>query len=563
MTPSPSTSRPPKSRVRALLSAFASYDGDPRAHLGARLSVFFLVFAALIVGLFFASLATLAILGGVRPAFSDRTTFAVHASIQASLAGTMAISWAIARYAKLSLEALLVLEAIALGLIGILSGIWITIIPLHYRPEIAILLATAHTLVGRAALVPSTPSRTAAIGAITLLPILIGTYFAYREGALPEWLKPAMASVSLAGVWGCITVVFTVITSRVIYGLRRRVEHAMQLGQYTVERLLGRGGMGAVYVARHALLRRPTAVKVLEAELAGPEAIARFEREVQTTSELTHPNTVAIYDYGRTPDACFYYAMEYLDGFDLETLVRADGPQPPARVAHILRQISSALAEAHARGLVHRDIKPANIMLCERGLLPDFVKVLDFGLVRIEEPGDPTLSVELAVRGTPLYMAPEAAATPGKVDHFADLYSLGALAYFLLCGHPPFSGRSALEIVSRQLADAPVPPSMRTSRSIPGSLEAVVMRCLEKEPERRPQSAAQLCDVLDSLDGIEAWSESDARRWWTERAPELRAAPAAASGTPPATVLIDLGRRHSPVEVGAETLPAHVGVARD
>ena len=190
--------------------------------------------------------------------------------------------------------------------------------------------------------------------------------------------------------------------------------------------------MGKVYRARHALLRRPTAVKLLEAASASGEAVTRFEREVQAASSLTHPNTIAIFDYGRTPEGVFYYAMEFLDGITLGELVGEDGAQPESRVVFIMRQMVESLAEAHAAGMIHRDLKPSNVMLCERGGLRDFAKVLDFGLVRAEDSDDLTVTSVESLTGTPLYLSPEALESPETVSPRSDVYQLGAIAYYLL-----------------------------------------------------------------------------------------------------------------------------------
>jgi serine/threonine-protein kinase len=427
---------------------------------------------------------------------------------------------------------------------------------MRFRPELSVLLGMAHVLVGRAALVPSTALRTTMVGLVTLQPIAIANYYAAMQPTAPAWLRPASSSLAMTVVWCVLIVALSTVTSRVIYGLRRKVQAAMHLGQYTVEKLIGRGGMGAVYLARHSLLRRPTALKVLESDAAGAEAIARFEREVQTTSQLTHPNTVAIYDYGRTPDSCFYYAMEYLDGFDLETLVRADGPQPAGRVAHILRQVCGALAEAHGMGLIHRDIKPANIMLCQRGFQPDFVKVLDFGLVRTQSLTGPDLSAEHRLRGTPLYMAPETILS-SEIDERTDVYGIGAVAYYLLAGQPPFSGQSAVEVMARQVREAPVPPSQRSGRDLPGGFEALVLACLEKEPIMRPRSMVALRAAIDRLD-VEPWTEAVARNWWRERAHRVRDARLRREqqDSAPTTVVVDLGERQAPGLESTQTVQA-------
>jgi serine/threonine-protein kinase len=409
----------------------------------------------------------------------------------------------------------------------------------------------AHLLVGRAAIVPSSARRTLIVGAVSLVPVLGATcVIVTREGA-PGWLTSPGAQVFTMSVWASAMLALSTTVSRVIYGLRRQANQSMQLGQYRVERLIGRGGMGTVYLARHALLRRPTALKVLEPGAAGDAAIARFEREVHATSLLTHPNTVAIYDYGRTPDARFYYAMEYLDGLDLARLVARYGPQPPARVVHVLRQVCEALIEVHGRGLIHRDLKPANIMLCERGLRPDFVKVLDFGLVREHQPSVLGLSGEHAVHGTPLYMAPESITSPGEVDVRADIYAIGAVGYFLLAGAPPFEGSTVTEVMHRLVRDRPRPPSSRLGGEVPPKLEALVLACLEKNPQRRPASAADLLAALEAL-ALEPWTIASARTWWREasRAEPAAASPQEAADPVPPIVAMDVARRD---DIGMES----------
>jgi serine/threonine-protein kinase len=262
------------------------------------------------------------------------------------------------------------------------------------------------------------------------------------------------------------------------------------------------------------MLRRPTAVKLLPPEKAGQAALERFEREVQLTARLSHPNTVAVFDYGRTPDGVFYYAMEYLDGTNLDTLVREDGPQPPARVAHVLRQVASALVEAHGIGLIHRDVKPENIILCERGGVPDVAKVVDFGLVKDLERGGAALSRADVVQGTPLYLSPEAITAPDRVGAPGDLYALGAVGYYLLTGQHVFGGATLVEVCSHHLHTLPVPPAERLGRPVPASLEALLLSCLEKDPARRPASALALREALGDLAGVGAWSEQEARDWW-------------------------------------------------
>jgi eukaryotic-like serine/threonine-protein kinase len=273
--------------------------------------------------------------------------------------------------------------------------------------------------------------------------------------------------------------------------------------------------MGVVYQAAHAMLRRPTALKLLQAGHDDDEHAARFEREVQLTSQLTHPNTIAVYDYGRTPEGVLYYAMEYIEGIDFEHLVEHEGPLPPGRVVFLLEQVLGALGEAHSIGLIHRDIKPANLMVCRRGGLADFVKVLDFGLAK-QLSGAVDISLGEALVGTPHYLAPES--IRGKdVGPAADLYALGAVAYFMLTGRTVFEGSSVVEIGVQHLEIAPMPPSERGGRPIPPSLEKCVLRCLAKDPAARPASAAALAKELAALSDFEPWTQDDAERWWDER----------------------------------------------
>ncbi len=365
--------------------------------------------------------------------------------------------------------------------------------------------------VGRAIFVPSPAGRTALVS--------LGVA-AFVQGVTARFAPtPDLARVipiESLRVWSLIlsagAVALATVASHVIYGLRQQVRQALQLGQYTLEEKLGEGGMGTVYRARHAMLRRPTAVKLLPPEKVGESSLERFEREVQLTALLSHPNTVAIFDYGRTPDGIFYYAMEYLEGVDLESLVRRHGPQPPARVVHILKQVCGSLGEAHARGLIHRDVKPANIILCERGGFPDVAKVVDFGLVKDLEEGQGITQAD-TLTGTPLYLAPEAIRGE-EVDGRADLYALGGVGYFLLSGRNVFEGKTLVEICGHHLHAAPAPPSEHLDQAIPEKLEALILSCLAKDLEDRPDTASDLARALEACDDVETWTERQARAWW-------------------------------------------------
>lgn len=344
----------------------------------------------------------------------------------------------------------------------------------------------------------------------------------------------------LAGVVGIV------IGSRVLSRAERRARRAEHLGQYVLERRIADGAMGSVWRARHALLRRPTAIKVLAPGRTSATALARFEREALRTSQLTHPNTIAVFDFGRTPGGMFYLAMEYLVGLSLEQLVARHGPIPERRVVHLLKQILGSLAEAHRSGLVHRDIKPANIMLCHRGGIPDFVKVLDFGLVKDRVQIDPHLTMEGAAIGTPLYMAPEASAASGEVDARSDLYSLGCTAWFLLVGEPPFPGRVAHQVMRRHAEEGPPSLAGRAPFPVHPLLEDAIARCLAKDPRHRPQSASALAELLTAVvePEIGVWSLEEAEAWWRTCEPDrigiVAEAVADATGE---RLTVDLGQR--------------------
>jgi serine/threonine-protein kinase len=309
---------------------------------------------------------------------------------------------------------------------------------------------------------------------------------------------------------------------------------------YKLEARIGAGGMGEVHRAHHLLLRRSTAVKLLLPDRIDAESLARFEREVQATSLLTHPNTIAIYDYGHTAEGMFYYAMEYLDGgIDLEKLVARYGKQPPARVVRILVQICGALQEAHDQNLIHRDIKPANIMLCERGGMPDIAKVLDFGLVK-EIRGDAAASTQI-VLGTPGYVAPET--TTGVVGPAGDLYCLGCVTYFLLTGKRVFDAKSNIDLFLQHVTARPVAPSQHAP-GLPPELDAVVLRCLEKEPDARFANATALADALRAVPLAEPWSDAQARAWWAARR-KAEADAVATSALETRTITVNLDVRES------------------
>jgi len=334
----------------------------------------------------------------------------------------------------------------------------------------------------------------------------------------------------------------------VVMRLQSEVAEAKQLGRYKIERKLGKGGMGTVYLARHALLRRPTAIKVLDGERADAEGVARFEREVQVSSSLSHPNTIEIYDYGYTPAGTFYYAMELLRGITFGTCVENDGGQSDERTVFVMKQACASLAEAHTAGLIHRDLKPSNVMLCERGGLLDFVKVLDFGLVRQEQQDqDVALTSINSLTGTPLYMSPEAVEAPDKMDARSDVYQLGAIAYYLLTGSHVFSGDSPVDVLAKHLNDKPESPSKRAGRTIHPDLEALVLRCLAKDVAGRPADASELLDALEAIALEGTWGQVEARAWWatfSETYPDIMEAEGASlTGSIPSAWSVDIHRR--------------------
>lgn len=309
--------------------------------------------------------------------------------------------------------------------------------------------------------------------------------------------------------------IFTIIVSRLQREARKAAVAAKQVGQYELLEKLGQGAMGVVYKGRHAMLRRPTAIKLLDVEKINAGSIARFEREVQITCQLNNPNTIAIYDYGRTPEGVFYYAMEFLDGINLENLVNQAGPLPESRVIHLLLQICGSLFEAHSKGLVHRDIKPANIMLNRRGGLPDVIKVLDFGLVKaMDEKKQAGMTAANSLTGTPLYISPEGINAPALVDARSDLYAVGAAAYFLLTGHPPFTSSSLVDLLRMHVMEAPVPPSQRLGRRVSPELETAILACLEKNPANRPQTARDVANLLRKCPEFGKWTTEEGDAWW-------------------------------------------------
>lgn len=363
-------------------------------------------------------------------------------------------------------------------------------------------------------LVPATPGRTFAtafIGACTG-PLAYGLSLlaGYEPRPLPDVVLPFVFSAFAA----CLAVVPSMVVTR----LASSVAEARELGSYKLEELIGKGGMGEVWRARHRLLARPAAVKLIRGDTLASSTegaaatLERFRREAQATARLTSQHTISLYDYGFSEDGTFYYAMELLEGFDLETMVKEFGPMPPARVVHLLRQVCLSLEEAHGQGLVHRDVKPANLFVCRSGVEADHVKVLDFGLVTgMPGPESARLTAADAMCGTPTCMSPEQIRS-ADVGPLSDVYSLGCVAYWMLAGRHVYEAANAALMVMEHLSGTPAPMP-----GVPRDLEAVVLRCLQKEPADRPQGAQAVREMLSACACAGHWTGADVRHWWDER----------------------------------------------
>ena len=379
--------------------------------------------------------------------------------------------------------------------------------------------------------VPTPPRRAlaAALASVSSVGVVVALVLA--SGAASGTIPPAQFFFGL--VFPYILVVLMAYTgARQVYRLGTEVKRARELGSYRLEEKLGEGGMGEVWRARHRMLARPAAIKLIRTSVASEETARRFEREAQVIAGLRSPHTVDLFDFGIAADGAFYYVMELLDGLDADSLLRRYGPLPAERAVHILRQVCHSLSEAQSRGLVHRDIKPANIFLCRYGEEYDFVKVLDFGIVgTVREQKDPALddTREDVIKGTPAFIAPEQAMGSG-VDGRADIYSVGCVAYWLLTGEYVFTGGTPIGLLMQHIQAEPRPPSARTDRPIPRPLEELVLACLAKDPAGRPQSARELSRRLGELGGAEGWTQEQAREWWTANRPGPATAGAALAG---------------------------------
>jgi serine/threonine-protein kinase len=362
--------------------------------------------------------------------------------------------------------------------------------------------------------VPNSWKRCALLSGLTaLLPLVLTPVGAYLHDHLNEEVGQGLLDLAILMGTAWTVAVFGAYRLAV---LQREAFQARSLGQYQLGRRLGSGGMGEVYEAEHVLLRRRCAIKLIRPDQAGDrETLGRFEREVRAMATLTHPNTVEVYDYGRSDDGTFYYVMEYLDGLNLEALVARHGPVPPARAIHYLRQLCEALREAHGIGLLHRDIKPSNIIACKRGGVYDVAKLLDFGLVQQMKPTAESLKLTMqgAILGSPPYMSPEQAVGRQDLDPRSDIYSLGGVGYYLLTGQPPFPRETAMEMMLAHAYEPPKPPS-GLRPGLPADLQAVILRCLSKQARERYPSVVELRQALLACGDAEGWSEEQAAVWW-------------------------------------------------
>jgi len=353
------------------------------------------------------------------------------------------------------------------------------------------------------------------VSAMAVLPIVLMIGSSRLDTtAGPHVLAALPDTVIMMGM----AVAIAVFGSHKLRELRKKAHEAEQVGQYRLKQVLGFGGMGAVYLAEHVLLRRPCAIKLIRPDQAGdPNTLLRFEREVQATATLTHWNTIEIFDYGRSPDGTFYYVMEYLPGMNLQDLVETHGRMPPERAVHLLRQVCQALREAHGIGLIHRDIKPSNIFSCERGKVYDVAKLLDFGLVKTS--GMDVNSVKLthtgSFTGSPAFMSPEQALGRETVDARSDIYNLGGVAYFLMTGQLPFDRETMLAMLHAH-AYEPLAPSDEFNETVSPDLKRVILRCLEKDPEHRFQDVVSLEQALAACDGLTPWTPERAEDWWRQ-----------------------------------------------
>ena len=387
---------------------------------------------------------------------------------------------------------------------------------------------TAILILAAAMIMPTTPRRTliGSLIAASMGPIAIGIMYLLGRPVLSPGVTFVLYLPNF--IWAVIAT----LPAKMFHQMGRQLREARELGSYELLEQLGAGGMGTVWRARHRLLARDAAIKLVKHEALGDTEskaqaqLRRFEREAQATAQLQSQHSIRVFDFGVTDDGSFYYAMELLNGRDLESLIKEFGPLPPERAMFLLGQVCHSLAEAHARGMVHRDIKPANIFLCRMGLEFDFVKVLDFGLVQTRRH-DPTTAITETLAtaqqliGTPAYMAPEMILGRDDVDRRADVYAIGCVAFYLLTGTRVFQDGNQMQVLVDHVHAEAVPPSSRLGRPLPKEVDALVLECLRKNPDDRPQDAGELLARITAYQLVNQWSGAHARAWWQARLPEL------------------------------------------
>jgi eukaryotic-like serine/threonine-protein kinase len=495
--------------IRRAVWGAAQGDAESRAYLQERVTLLFKL-------MFWSLLALMAFLAAMYTVYESETAPArrhwVYLTSTAGLVG-MAFCWRVLLVRKqLAVSTLQRLDLAYSFFIGVAFALAAYLQnDLKASGYLSVVYST-FTVFARALIVPSTARRTLVASTLTFAPMTAVAAALSLEGG--QDMPGAMYFVGYL-LFSVAPILLATAGSDILYGLRQKVTAAQQLGQYTLDKKIGEGGNGAVYLAHHVLLRRPTAVKLVLPDRVGADTLERFEREVQHMSQLTHPNTVAVYDYGHSPDGVFYYAMEYLGGgIDLDKLVKTFGRQPSGRVAHILAQVCGALHEAHSNQIIHRDIKPANIILCQRGGVVDIAKVVDYGLVK-EIAADTGHTAQI-VLGTPAYIAPEVLTDPSLVGPAVDIYAVGAVGYFLLTGRRVFEGTTTLDICIQHVTKPVVPPSQVTASHVMPELEAILMRCLAKAPADRYASVRELRDALRAIPPPRDWSDADAVHWWRD-----------------------------------------------
>jgi serine/threonine protein kinase len=507
-------------------AGFDTWGGSP--FVQARLALLGKTVFVLAFG-FFAVMNGLLVAGGGLGVLPSLVTQAnVMHFLAASVMGAL---WLLASVREWSLRTLGLLDGSSLLLAGV------TLAMMAAQPDerqlMAGLFALAVTMMTRAVLIPSTATRTFCLSWLASAPLLFVSMLFQEPAALPGFAPGFLKALTTVNalLWSIITTTLSTVMSRTIYGLRQQVKEATEIGQYVLEEKIGSGGMGEVWRAKHRMLIRPAAVKLIKARELGsstgrePESrLRRFEREARATAGLKSPHTVELYDFGITDDGTLYYVMELLNGMDLDQLVEKFGPMPPERAIHLLLQVCAALDDAHENGVIHRDIKPANLVVSRIGADWDFVKVLDFGLVKLGGTRKDTESLRLSadanVSGTPGFIAPEVVLGT-TTDHRVDIYALGCVAYWLLTGELVFEGPGAIKVMFDHVHTAPSPPSLRAPAAIPPELDGLILECLEKEPDKRPATARALQTRLAAIAVTAPWTLERAEQWWSSNAPSV------------------------------------------